>query len=169
MHRKLSRKNFGRFCYSKKGAADFYEEIPTVIIAITAITIFFLAATVGYANYQTNYWRIDYQVKCDKFLRDLRAWENLTYNNIEGLFDCRKVVTFTLENLTRAFQPDFDFEINITDTSPYYWKYNRTVKTGPIPSTASLQHGIYVLSCGIAIFVNEEEIHEGKLTVKIWR
>ncbi|MEM4161148.1 MAG: hypothetical protein QW531_04120, partial [Thermoplasmata archaeon] len=137
---------------------------------ITAITLFFLAATVAYANYQTNYGRIDYQAKCNKFLRDLRAWENLTYNNMEGLFDCRKVVTFTLDNLTRAFQPDFDFEINITDTSPYYWKYNRTVRTGAIPNnTASLQYGVYVISSGIAIFVNEEEIHEGKLTVKIWR
>ncbi|MEM3395812.1 MAG: hypothetical protein QW620_08440 [Thermoplasmata archaeon] len=169
MHRKRSNGLIRGFYRSKKGAADFYEEIPTVIIAITAITLFFLAATVAYANYQANYVRVDYQAKCNKFLRDIRAWENLTYNNMEGLFDCRKVATYTLDNLTRAFLPDFDFEINVTDTSPYYWKYNRTVKTGNIPNTASLQYGVYVISSGIAIFVNEEEIHEGKLTVTIWR
>jgi hypothetical protein len=163
------RKSRCAFSKAKKDAADFYEEIPTVIIAITAITIFFLAATVAYANYQAKYVSVDYRAKCNKFMRDIRGWENLTYGNMEGLFDSRKVVTYTLDNLTRAFQPDFDFEVNITDTSTYYWKYNRTVKTGQIPNTESLTYGVYVISSGIAIFVNEEEIHEGKLTVTIWR
>ncbi|MGC9059882.1 MAG: hypothetical protein ACP5JR_01400 [Thermoplasmata archaeon] len=167
MHRSFHKPK--SFLFSKKGAADFYEEIPTVIIAITSITLFFLAATVAYSNYQATYTHIDYRAKCNKFLRDIRGWENLTYGNMEGLFDARKVATYTLDNLTRAFQPDFDFEVNITDTSPYYWKYNRIVKTGTIPDTSSLTYGVYVISCGIAIFVNEEEIHEGKLTVTIWR
>ncbi|MEM3888357.1 MAG: hypothetical protein QXO11_07990, partial [Thermoplasmata archaeon] len=60
MHRKRSNGLIRGFYRSKKGAADFYEEIPTVIIAITAITLFFLAATVAYANYQANYVRVDY-------------------------------------------------------------------------------------------------------------
>ena len=156
------------------GSTGFFEDLPAMVIVIITVVMFFsLTFNVLQTSFEDRK-AISISEKAMDFTVQLRGYQNLTHENIEGLYDAHKVRDLGVENITRDIWPTygsegFEFSIQIIDVSSYHFNCSRTLATQEWNNTRGLLIGKAVVSTGIAIWVSDEEIHGARMVVTIWK
>ncbi len=154
------------------GTVGFYDEMPAFFIVTIAILIFFASSLQAFANYGDRREDISHLEDVQEFLRSVRTSGLLTHQGQSGLFEAGKILRLNADNVTRRMNiPDAAFwRIVISDLGNYTLSFKTSVTDSygeADPGTVVEYRG--VLSSPVSIWVNDEEIHPGKLKVELWR
>ena len=154
----------------KRAVTGFFEDLPTLLIAIIALLIFLGQVTAMYDTYEVRWEDIEFKNDAESFARAVRGYEGLAHNNREGVFEATKINSTTTEQVSRDLQPAFKFMIEVQDVGDYPRKYETKLATGELPldGQSARGEGMLVIRSPIVIWVSEEELHPGALIVSIW-
>lgn len=158
----------------KEGSTGFFEDIPTMILVILTVVMFFALA---FSIVQTSFkdrTSTSLGEEVMDFMVQLRGYSGLTHNGVEGLYDAHKVRGLSLENVTKDLWSNYDlenyeFSIAVLDVSGYHFNCSRSITTDQYNSTHYLEVGRAVVTTGVSIWVSDEEIHAARMEVAIWK
>jgi len=153
---------------AEEGTAGFFEDIPVLIVVLIATGIFLYSLVHAYVVYLDN---VEYQsmnIEVMDFQDAIRGYEGLTMEFEEGVFSGDKLVSLSLEDLKKDFNPKvlgYQYQVSIIDTSSYQnsLEYTKFYATSEPPSRGEL----YSTTTSVLIAV-EETYHAAQLTVSIW-
>jgi hypothetical protein len=154
---------------NSKTVSGFFEDVPTLAIVIVGIALFLSAVVASYSAYLEHQHKIEFFNKAYKFANAVRAYDGLTYDGKEGVFECNKIIFLTSDNISRDLQPGYPFQIVIEDKSDYHIKYETNISTAKKYPAELMREGMQVIVLSINIWVSEEEVHPGRLIVTLWR
>ncbi len=147
----------------------FYEDLPTLLIVILSLFIFFGQVAAMYDTYDARWERLEAKNDAMAFPRLVRGYEGLVHESREGVFEATKVDAMSSQRLNADLQPGFDFHIAIYDLGDYPVAYNATYASAPLPEGPDdYRTGIYVNRLSVLIWVNEEELHPAVMIVSTW-
>lgn len=164
-----------------------------LIVIVIGIIILISSMAIAYQNHDDGTSPDEDSIK-DKgyhFLERLLICEELGYDNPpqRGVFSAFKVQYVTSEDLELSFEPEFNFYIEIIDSSDYPVKYTRSEALGnaisnadrseipeltepskTIPNNHYDSNGseVFLLKSYVNIKVADDEVHAAKLIVMIW-
>jgi hypothetical protein len=104
----------------------------------------------------------------ERFQDAVRGYEELIVGFEEGIFSGDKLISFSLEDLKKDFDPQvlgYEYQVSIIDTSSYQnsLEYTKSFATSEPPARGDL----YSATTSVLIMI-EETYHAGQLTVTIW-
>ncbi|MFW6072231.1 MAG: hypothetical protein ACOC6U_01885 [Thermoplasmatota archaeon] len=149
---------------NRKGIGGFFTDVPALIVIIIGLSIF----TVSIYNFQSNYVEKKYQEGMEEdlksFMKDIRNYDYISES--DGVFYASNLQDLNSTRIREDYIPNslgFDYKIEVIDNSDYTHKYNKTIKTGTVPSDMD----VYVDSTSITI-KDYSQYHLGKLKIYIW-
>ena len=150
----------------EKGSSGFFEEV--VLFAIVSILfVASLAVAVYYEGLKNvEYQKVEFVNEVHNFVNELREYQKLIHDSVEGLYDHHKITGVTWEEIRRDLNPNFNFTIYLIDVSDYKVKYNASWG-----HTENMSYAYYkiVVYYPANIWVTDYEIHAAKLKVIAWK
>lgn len=158
----------------QSGIATFFEDIPSLLVVMISIAVFIFSSAYAYTAYLAQRDATQWQTLSLDFAKSIRAYDGLTYNLQEGVFDADKLLTLTPEKLNTSFNPEtlgFKYQLIVEDKSMYpdaslRFRYPRA---GIWFSTPPQGFAVYTTTLPVVIRVDADEMHPGNLIVSIWK
>ncbi len=151
----------------EEGTSGFFEEL--VLFAVVSILfVATLTVAVYYGSMKTaEYEKVEFVNQVYNFVKEIRGYQPLLHDSVEGLYDYHKIKSVTYDELKRDLIPAFHFYIAIYDVSDYPMKYNAT--WGNLENSTVYGYYRVVVTYPVDIWVSDHEIHAAKLEVVGWK
>ncbi|MCL4324541.1 MAG: hypothetical protein M1144_03655 [Candidatus Thermoplasmatota archaeon] len=166
--------------FSRRAVAGFFEEFPVLMVVLAALLIFLATAVSAFENLSQKQQSSQFSQEAQTLLQAVLGYQNLTYQNQQGLFQSTKVVNLTYTNISYDLHPPSGYEIQILDLSAYHTHYNRTVdsckqsySSGRYPACipgpgVHLSYGVYAAQAPVSLLVTDQEYHDALVVVTVW-
>lgn len=159
----------GRLQGDRRAAAGFFEDLPALVVVVVATSLF-LGFVIGtYRTYLREEAHSSFTENVRSFARKARSCPVWLHDGVPGLFDAHAMVETSLWNLSRELRfPDYSVRITISDLADYPVHYNASLERLVKGPDAKLRYGTVVLVLPVALWVTDDEVHAGRMTVEGW-
>jgi hypothetical protein len=182
---------------------DHFEPIPQarspshfllkLIVVIIGILILISSMVIAYQDRNEATAPDEDSIRADghQFLEDLLICQEFSFSETpdRGIYSAYKVKYVTAEEIELSLEPEYNFYIEIIDTSDYYVKYSRTNGQGNAITNVDLDQvpfisrsndeypynqydnddsEVFLINSFINIKVTDNEVHPATLFVMIW-
>ncbi len=151
---------------SRKGVAGFFEDIPALMIVTISLAIFIIIVLSVFSTYYNAQVYIKMREDGESFSRAVRSYDGLKadYWSRAGVFDSKKLISASAENISRDLHTSYRFSIEVEDVSEYQTKYSTKIISGLEFATSTK----ITVTSGANIYVSDTELHCARLRVSIW-
>ncbi len=155
---------------NSRGGEEYLEEVPALLVIVLGLSIFILSIAQAHVAYAVQAGNVRNQELSWQFTNAIAAYEELTWDDKNGVFDSVKVCTLPDSTLLREFDPDvlgFEYRISIMDVSgyPLEHRYSYQVGSGQVPVSGD----VFTTVRPAVIRHSGGEYHAAHLVVSIWK